>query len=218
MRDQVGLMPKAIVMSYLFTLFFTISGSIAAPMQLALAVVQDVGRQLPFTVLPAVQSGWVSLVREKDGTQQGGGAGGQALLPPSQSLARAHGSGPKINVEDSAPQGPLAEAIAKRREKKAASASSSPQDNSQASSEPEAPPSLSPRAQSTVPLPQRPVNRARLLKMSEAMSAGGRKRWDGMDEVERKTLIQVFDAEVASYQSVLAAVHALNKAVAAAAR
>ena len=67
-------------------------------------------------------------------------------------------------------------------------------------------------------LPPRPVNRARLLKMSEAMSEAGRMRWMGMDEVEKKILIQVFDVEVASYQSVLAAVHTSSKAVAAAAR
>jgi hypothetical protein len=189
-------------------------------MQLALAVVQDVGRQLPFTVLPAVQSGWVSLVREKDSPQ--GGGGGPAPLASSPSLLRPPASaGP--NVDGSMPKGPLAEAIAKRQEKKAAKfaalasssppvSSSSPQDASPVEPEPE------PGRQSPLVLPSRPVNRARLLKMSEAMSEAGRKRWMGMDEVERKILIQVFDAEVASYQSVLAAVHASNKAVAAAAR
>lgn len=201
-------------------------------MQLALAVVQDVGRQLPFTVLPAVQSGWVALVREKESPQgqgqgqgQGGGGGGGGGLSSSESLSKGGSSGSVVDRE--MPQGPLAAAIAKRLEKKqaaaAAAAALSPeaQDPSPFSPEAQDPRSDSSRAKAASPvvvLPQRPVNRARMIKMSEVLSEAGRKRWEGMDEVERKTLVQVFDAEVASYQSVLAAVHASNKGVAAAAR
>ena len=44
------------------------------PLQIAISVAQEVSKQLPFTVLPAVLSGWVALMHEKE---RGAGAPGR---------------------------------------------------------------------------------------------------------------------------------------------
>ena len=130
-------------------------------LQIALMVVQDISRQLPFTVLPTVQSGWVSMV--KNATLA---AASDKPLPPPPPPAH-----PPVSTS---PAGPDASGSV------ASNGSGGPQGTKPAN------PSPSPTA-----APPRPINRARQLKMQEAMSDAARLRWEALEEVEKRAMIQV---------------------------
>lgn len=115
-------------------------------MQVALTVVQDIKKQLPFTVLPSVLGGWIVLVR-------------MAGFDDKQPTTGSH----QAPASPGSPQPSYA----------AAAAASPP------------------------PVPQvtkartRPVNRARQLKMNETISDAARQRWEALDRVEQRAMLQV---------------------------
>lgn len=156
----------------------------AKPLHVALMVAQDVGRQLPFAVLPTVLSAWVAMVQGKN---QPGAPGG----PPK----------PGTRPGNSASSLPAPARGSVQRTESGSSESQAPGSNGPAA----AASTGQPRGLSVVvegggagapPTQQqqgtpRPVNRARQLKMTETMGVGAAERWAALSEYERKMMVQV---------------------------
>ena len=117
-------------------------------MQVALTVVQDIKKQLPFTVLPSVLGGWIALVRRASFDDNQPSTGGQPQAATPASLQRSPSS-----LQRSPSYAAAAPPVTKAK--------------------------------------TRPVNRARQLKMNEKISDAARQRWEALDKVEQRAMLQV---------------------------
>ena len=157
------------------------------PPQIALMVVQDITRQLPFTVLPTVQSGWVAMIKASGGSS------------PASSPAPPPPTGDKTSMSPSEQQQQQQQLGGGSRTMTSSSPSSvtpggtvDGQPQPHPASKPNGTPLLTPAASAAAAAAAaRPVNRARQLKMQEVMTEAARLRWEALEEVEKRAMIQV---------------------------